>query len=77
MLVCGATDLCRGDEGAGKGLHRALLPEVLFGRLSWEKLESNLMFQITSRPNDLKKCFDEKDNILEDFLTCFENRVEA
>ncbi|CAE54887.1 DUF19 domain-containing protein [Caenorhabditis elegans] len=32
---------------------------------------------ITSRPNDLKKCFDEKDNILEDFLTCFENRVEA
>ncbi|CAB3406837.1 unnamed protein product [Caenorhabditis bovis] len=32
---------------------------------------------ITSRPNDLKQCFDEKNNILEDFLTCFENRVEA
>ncbi|CAI5448224.1 unnamed protein product [Caenorhabditis angaria] len=33
--------------------------------------------KITQRPSDLKKCFDEKDNILDDFLTCFENRVEA
>ncbi|CAD6191231.1 unnamed protein product [Caenorhabditis auriculariae] len=33
--------------------------------------------KITDRPHELKKCFDEKENILENFLTCFENRVEG
>ncbi|VDL83286.1 unnamed protein product, partial [Nippostrongylus brasiliensis] len=32
---------------------------------------------ITNRPNDLKKCFDDKDDILQGFLTCFEQKVEG
>uniref|UniRef100_A0A0K0DME1 CPG4 domain-containing protein n=1 Tax=Angiostrongylus cantonensis TaxID=6313 RepID=A0A0K0DME1_ANGCA len=32
---------------------------------------------ITERPNDLKKCFEEKDNILQGFLICFEQKMES
>uniref|UniRef100_A0A1I7XJU8 CPG4 domain-containing protein n=1 Tax=Heterorhabditis bacteriophora TaxID=37862 RepID=A0A1I7XJU8_HETBA len=33
--------------------------------------------KITDRPNDLKKCFDDKDDILQGFLNCFEQRVDG
>ncbi|RCN48038.1 hypothetical protein ANCCAN_05864 [Ancylostoma caninum] len=32
---------------------------------------------ITNRPGDLRKCFDDKDDILQGFLTCFEQKVEG
>ncbi|KAJ1346222.1 hypothetical protein KIN20_000969 [Parelaphostrongylus tenuis] len=32
---------------------------------------------ITDRPNDLKKCFDDKDSILQGFLTCFERKLDG
>ncbi|KAK6752048.1 hypothetical protein RB195_003460 [Necator americanus] len=32
---------------------------------------------ITNRPSDLRKCFDDKDDILEGFLACFEQKVEG
>ncbi|KJH51725.1 hypothetical protein DICVIV_02036 [Dictyocaulus viviparus] len=32
---------------------------------------------ITNRPDELKRCFDEKDDILQGFLSCFEHKVEG
>ncbi|VDM80305.1 unnamed protein product, partial [Strongylus vulgaris] len=32
---------------------------------------------ITSQPHELKRCFDDKDDILHRFLTCFEQKVEG
>ncbi|KAK5974605.1 hypothetical protein GCK32_022172, partial [Trichostrongylus colubriformis] len=32
---------------------------------------------ITDRPNDLRKCFDEKDELLHSFLSCLEQKVEG
>uniref|UniRef100_A0A1I7Y2N1 CPG4 domain-containing protein n=1 Tax=Steinernema glaseri TaxID=37863 RepID=A0A1I7Y2N1_9BILA len=33
--------------------------------------------QVTDRPDDLRKCFDTKDHLLQNFLSCFESNVEA
>ncbi|KHJ79366.1 hypothetical protein OESDEN_20988, partial [Oesophagostomum dentatum] len=32
---------------------------------------------ITDRPNDLKRCFEDKDDILQGFLSCFEQKIEG
>ncbi|VDO67746.1 unnamed protein product [Heligmosomoides polygyrus] len=32
---------------------------------------------ITNRPQDLRKCFDEKEDLLQGFLTCFEQKLEG
>ncbi|TMS39576.1 hypothetical protein L596_006077 [Steinernema carpocapsae] len=33
--------------------------------------------QVTDRPDDLRRCFDTKDHLLQNFLSCFESNVEA
>lgn len=37
----------------------------------------NSFEEITSHPADLRKCFTRTDNLMEDFITCFEHNVEA
>ncbi|CAJ0603790.1 unnamed protein product [Cylicocyclus nassatus] len=37
----------------------------------------NEFSSITPRPNDLKRCFDDRDDLVQGFLTCFEQKIEG